>query len=556
LQKPDVLGAIYRIRKSGAPRVEDPRGLSLEWNAAAPEQLIQRLGDARPAVRRRAVQQLGRQGAAAAPLLLGLLTKSPSALARRHAVWAAARIDGDAARAVARQALNDQDETVRHAALHSVGLRKDGAALPQLLQLLRSESPHNRRAAAEALGRLEDRTAVAALLSAAAAPADRALEHSLIYALIEISDPMATAEGLKSDNPNTQRAALTALDQMPGGTLVASDVAPLLAAADPALKQTAAWIVGHHPEWGGELAGYFRTRLAARLSTKDRAEIEDQLARLSAAAEIQALLASRLSDPAAAREEMLSVLRAISLAQPKAAPESWITALERALERDDREIVGAAVACIRNIGIAKKDAESLARPLLKTAAAQDAPDELRVAALAAVPGGLRQADSETFRFLIEQLDPERPVSIRLAAVEVLSKARLDRSQLEGLTESLEEVGPLEVDRLLAAFEQTTDEQVGLKLIAALSDSAALSALRSETLKQRLKNYGPVVQKQAEKLYAKLDVGLAEQKASLEKLLTDLPTGDHRRGQGVFNSTRPPVLPATPSATWAGVWGRI
>ncbi len=301
LQKPDVLGAIYRVRKSEAPRVEDPRGLRLEWNAATPEQLIQRLGDARPAVRRRAVQQLGRQGAAAAPLLTGYLTESPSALARRHAVWAAARIDGDAARAIARQALSDQDETVRHAALHSVSLRKDGAALPQLLQHLRSESPHNRRATAEALGRLEDRTAVAALLSAAATPADRALEHSLIYALIEIADPTATAEGLKSDSPNTQRAALTALDQMPGGTLVASDVAPLLAAADPALKQTAAWIVGHHPEWGGELAGYFRTRLAARLSAQDRTEIEAQLAHLSTAAEIQALLASRLSDAAAAR---------------------------------------------------------------------------------------------------------------------------------------------------------------------------------------------------------------------------------------------------------------
>jgi putative heme-binding domain-containing protein len=46
-----------------------------------------------------------------------------------------------------------------------------------------------------------------------------------------------------------------------------------------------------------------------------------------------------------------------------------------------------------------------------------------------------------------------------------------------------------------------------------------------------------VQAQAEKLYARLDVGLAEQRAQLEELLAALPEGDIRRGQAVFNSTK-------------------
>ena len=29
LAKPDVLGAIYRIRRKGAPKIEDPRGLAI-----------------------------------------------------------------------------------------------------------------------------------------------------------------------------------------------------------------------------------------------------------------------------------------------------------------------------------------------------------------------------------------------------------------------------------------------------------------------------------------------------------------------------------------------
>ena len=50
------------------------------------------------------------------------------------------------------------------------------------------------------------------------------------------------------------RAALIALDQMPGGNLKSTKVVPLLASTNALLNETAVWIVGHHPEWGGEMA--------------------------------------------------------------------------------------------------------------------------------------------------------------------------------------------------------------------------------------------------------------------------------------------------------------
>src|SRR5438093_7917885 len=58
LPKPDVLGAIYRIRRVGEPKVEDPRGLKLAWKELKAADLAQRLNDARPAVVRRATQAL------------------------------------------------------------------------------------------------------------------------------------------------------------------------------------------------------------------------------------------------------------------------------------------------------------------------------------------------------------------------------------------------------------------------------------------------------------------------------------------------------------------
>src|SRR6185436_19660911 len=36
MAKPDVLGGIYRVRKTGAPKVTDPRGLAIAWSAMQP----------------------------------------------------------------------------------------------------------------------------------------------------------------------------------------------------------------------------------------------------------------------------------------------------------------------------------------------------------------------------------------------------------------------------------------------------------------------------------------------------------------------------------------
>ncbi len=142
-----------------------------------------------------------------------------------------------------------------------------------------------------------------------------------------------------------------------------------------------------------------------------------------------------------------------------------------------------------------------------------------------------------FNFLRSHLDSEQPVAIRGAAAEVLARAKLNAGQLVALTETLKTVGPLELNRLLDAFAQATDDKVGLAFLSALKDSPARSSLRVEILKPLLMKYSPTVQRQAEELYAALNVDAEKQKARLEQLLESLKDGDVRRGQAVFNSTK-------------------
>ncbi len=248
---PEVKGAIYRIRQDGAPKVADPRGLTLDWNRLTAIELTSLLGDSRPAVRRRATQALASGRKAAVPALASAINSahSPSE-ARLQAVWAATRIADPAARELVRNALADPDAIVRQAALHSVSLWRDRDAVFRLLAILRDPSPTLRRIAAEALGRIGATEAVPALLTAAREPADRMLEHSIVFALIEIADRHATALGLESTDPLVRRAAITALDQMLDGRLDPTKVGDAMRSTDGALRETAWWVAGHHPDWG------------------------------------------------------------------------------------------------------------------------------------------------------------------------------------------------------------------------------------------------------------------------------------------------------------------
>jgi putative membrane-bound dehydrogenase-like protein len=559
--KPDILGAVYRVRRTGAQRVDDPRGLKLAWATMTPAELAKLLDDPRPAVRRRSIESLAAKGAAALPPIAEVVHSSRSAEARRNAVWAATRIEHPDARSITRQAWSGPDETTRQVALHSMSLWRDHEALPQLQQLiqdpnnyspnvvsgklpilkLRGITPQDRRVAAEALGRIGDKAAVPWLLVALESPSDRVLEHSLTYALIEIADPEGTTAGLKSSNPAVRRAALVALDQMPSGGLKPGTVAAELDDADPALRETAWWIVSRHPEWGGALAGTLRRRLTAPGQTPaQRDELAGRLARFARSTAVQTFLAEQVRNSAAAPEACRVALKAMAQAGLRDAPDAWLSTLTHVLAGADPGLIGEAVRAARSLPTSKKrpaDLADLAAALLHVAQNTRLPAEVRLTALAAVPGGPGALEPALFDLLRDHLDSRQPVTVRSSAADVFSRAKLTSEQFLALADSFKSVGPLEADRLLEAFGHSADENVGLHLLTALKESPARSSLRAETLRQRLAKYGPAVQKRAEELYAALDADAAGQKAKLEQLFTALTTGDIRRGQAVFHSTK-------------------
>jgi putative membrane-bound dehydrogenase-like protein len=558
LWKPDILGAIYRVRRIGATVPADPRGQKIEWNKLGPDALAALLADPRPAVRERATQRLAKRGAVAVPPLARLAanpasqeaaTRQPvireaatrEAATREAAVWALTRIDSPTARSAVRVAFRDPDSTVRQAALHSASLWRDSDAAPDLLALLANSTDlANVRVAAECLGRCGVKSAVLQLLAAIRrlASDDRFLDHAFTFALIELADAVTLRQALGDSDPRLVRSALIALDQMEGGGLEPARVAPLLSATQPLIRDTASWIVGRHRDWGGSLADAMRARLTGpAIAEADRGELARQLAVFTRSPEVQQLLAEVAGGAALSKDSRVVALLAMREAGLRETPAIWFSAVARAVADSQEEMVKEAVSTARALPWPKQPAEVLVVALDALGKAPGQPAAVRLDALAALPTGLAAVDLPLWKFLLEQLAPEQPVTARNASATVLSRARLSAEQLLELAELLKTVGPLEADRLLGAFEQSTDERVGLALVAALLEAKSLASLRQDAVKTRLSKYSGQVPAKAEALYLAMNADLGKQRARIEHLMGQLSGGDVRRGQAVFHSTK-------------------
>jgi putative membrane-bound dehydrogenase-like protein len=554
LVKPDVTGAIYRVKRVGAHKIDDPRGLKIDWKKLETANLPYTLEDHRPAVRQRAADELASRGVKAVPVLRKLLLADPNADSpafRASAIWAVCRIDSPQARALVRELVEAPDgapiltegkEDVRRVAIHAAGYWRDKEAVPNLIAQLDSKNLHTRRAAAAALGRIGDPKTVPAILSALEhKDMDRALDHALTFALIEIGDAKRTAAGLESKQPRVRRACLAALENITDSNLNAKVVLAELDSPDAALRETAWWVAGRHPQWGDQLAGYFTDKLAnlKKLAPAERDQLTDRLAKFAKSEAVQKVIGKVAFDTHKDGTDPL-VLRAMARSGVKSLPESWHGGLLAAMISQDEALVREALAVLRAIPVKPDEFTGItatARKLGEGGFGKPWSEELIFTMLASVPPGALPLSDVDFRVGVKMLDRREPVRERAAAAEAISRAKLTTDQLAALAAALKTVNALELPKLLAVFEKSKDEKVGLALVAALREKGVRSAVRVEMVKPILDKYPKAVKDEAEKLYAELAEARKDERAKLEKIIAELKPGDVRRGQLVFNNAK-------------------
>ena len=531
LQKPDVLGGIYRIRRKGARTIPNPRG-TLAWDKATPAQLTQYLEDARPFVMKRSIAELARRGTNSFSALAGLLKENTVRdwpryeAARRNAIWALTRIAGPESRLMISETIYKYaSASLRLTAHNSSALTRATSVQAAAFGDSRGHQPQLKRAALAALGRMRGHVRP----EFASARDDRSVEHALIDALIGRGETGILVEALNSTNIHAHRAALIALDQMPGGNLKPEQVTPLLASTNALLKQTANWIISHHPEWAGALAGFLKERLAAPdVTAAELSNFEPLLARSARQPAIQAILTE------AARAEhkpaRLAALRAIAAAGYKQTPPDVIESLGIVLRSDDPEVQRAVLDAVLALGDRPRALNSWVHRL---AWYSKNPADIRLKAHAAMRGASGGVESG-FKFALEQVVATNSATLRHLAANVLTIPPHTDDERLLLTEALGTIGPVEITKVLSAYRGSTNATVGLRLIDALK---SVRFLQPAQVRSYLTNFPANVRARAEEFFATLNTDAAKQKARLDELSLNLKSGDVRRGQAIFNSQK-------------------
>jgi putative membrane-bound dehydrogenase-like protein len=492
ISKPDIAGAIYRIRRIGVP------GKIAPWDAPT------------------------------AP------------------VWEAAR-NGDAGALTA--LLAGSDAQLARAAANALTELRQPAATDALVAALEHRDPGVQLAAAQALGalpRLDEKAADAlvALLGRELAPhVEHQTMEALIRGLADRSDLLLEKLGgrtagrrpaIGDDHGPAARGTLArrllrVLDQMPQSPLTAAHVLPLLDAWDGEHALAAAGIVARHAAWAPTAAEHFTGWLDKAAVPPDRLAILEAALRSRAAAPAVRPLVTRLlthDDPAARR----TAWRMLAASEAGAADPAWIAPLQSSLADSppgDQTLVIAALGHVR--------APALDTALTQFAADAQRPLALRLKALGAAPRSSKPIAEESFRFLTETLGSPS-ASARLEAARLLGALKLDPPQTIALAASLATAGPLELRELLGAVRRTKDTAIGKAWADALKTAPALSSISESEVRTAFSNLPPEIFETVLPAFRALAAESEAQRRRLDTLPAQVAArGQIENGRAVFTS---------------------
>lgn len=539
--KPEILGAIYRIRRKGMTPLVDPWGEQIDWTQLNHEQLARHLNDTRFKVRERAIDECVKRADTIVPTLTRAIQQR-DLRERQGSVWALTHMLGERVgpkekiQKAIRLALSDRNMSVRQAAVRSLATYVDPAARDQLVAIMKQDQPSIRREAAKALGRLGDPKAIPALFGQLTKRPDRAEEHAVIYALIEINDTENTIAGLKHASPAVKRAAILAVEQLNPERLKLSDVSPLLNANNAALRRTVIDCYRRHASdsaWADSAAEQLQKWLRDEALAKSRSEAISKLFIAFATQQSVAKVVGEALQEKKVPQSVRSVLLE-ALAQGNQLPlhPSWVAPLSEGLTSKDRERVRQTIAAVSAI-----KTDQFRESLQKIGEDSTNDPLLRVLAIEAASGRDTRLNDATFALLLEMIRRVGDSPERTRAVQLLASASLTKPQLITLASVLPNAGPLEIRSLVPPFQRSADRDVATAFLEAIENSRSLMSIPPNELSDVIKGYPAELRERANALLDRLKRDEQERLNRLDRLIAQLDAGDAKRGQALFFSEK-------------------
>ena len=469
---------------------------------------------------------------------------------RQQALWRLCRIAGDSANnehttaeAALVAALKSNEASLRQIAAHSISVQRFASARPQLQAALEAEKEAApARALAEALGRLGTSDSVPALVGKLGlAEGDRMLEHSLVYALIELNVPQSLLASLDSSDTRVARAAMLAIDQ--SGSVDAAFLKRVWSAFvsdDKSLVQSAADILARHKDWASSDALQIDELWSAvEKHEHSRVGSAQVLAAWSSDPKIVQAIASRInaiSGDSKDANKLSYLLDVLSAIKNQALPESWSTGLNKLMKAADETQQLRMASWLSNMKLDEAQGKAIAATVESLVSkAQD--DAFKLKLLAALRPGTQLSQAAGEQLIVEHFLGNKGAETIHDASRALSRVRLTKANAELLVKHVDKVEPLELMQAVSAIGAVNDEALDTEMLDKL---VALPAARTLAFDQLTSLY----RSRPEPLKAKVRTAVetlskppADVEAKLDELLGKLKSGDAARGFQVFRSAK-------------------
>jgi putative heme-binding domain-containing protein len=527
--KPQIGGAIYRIRKEGAPRDEDPYGLLVDWKSITPRELV-RLGKSTGVKSAKAWDELRRRDGASEldQKSLGFFPGLGVALSLGIGNAVGQWIELHDGRIPEKYRLEDL----------VVGMR----------DLEKESDPGAHRFAYETLAKVAQRPDVRKTFEGAMLnptnfvfdslqklEPDRPLVHSAIYAVLQMRDVVAIRKYLSNGSRLQKRVALIALDQLADSDLQRNEVIALLgdSSSDTDLQRTVFDVISRRDGWAAGVVDLIGQWLSQTSIPDDRrAIIRRFLADRAGETSVQSLIAAQLGRTDLTADARNTLLEAIVDAKVAAIPGSWSTGLRGGLKADataQRLVIAAAL---------RHKIPELTVALDGIVENKETPVDLRVAAMDVLNVRDQQplAD-ERFQFLRKQIDSDADPVLAATAARVLADSPLSQGQLITLTSAFDSAHSLLAPTLLRAYANIKDAAVATALLKQLNVAGDSLSLPAAELARVFSSAPEEIQKLAAPLLAARGVDPAKQAAKLAQLTEATKTGNARNGREVFFSNK-------------------
>jgi putative membrane-bound dehydrogenase-like protein len=543
-------GGIYRLVPPATNRAlananqtnaNQPNDKRANDNADTSDSLERRLIDPRRWVARRALWELGQADTDITqpllPILFDQAADPQQPISHRLAwLWGLAAIDTPAATQHLRDLLRCEAPDLVQAACHALSVRRDAVAAPDLETIVRGTHGLGvRRAAAEALGRVGRPPSADVLLAAATESMDdRAWQHALTYALLELgaTDAAAAQLGRSDASPWQTLTALTVLDQLGAAQSIPNpSVLALVACGQQFVQREASGILAKHPEWAAAALPQLEAWFA------DMARPDSDLVAVVAGwrgqPEIQAWVGRLLAvAPTASLDTQRRVLAILAVYRHQAWPSNWEPSLLAWLTQAENPVAADLIRWVRDVPLDPD--RPLVAALWDRAAAADSAEQ-RWEALAALPTGSHLQSvawgEELGQGLRDELDPDRAGRAAAALERLIVPRQTAQSLLAHLDGySLRTLGPV-----LSAVSRRGEDDLDRDALQRLVAVPAARSLSPEFLTQLYRNRSPALQAAAADTAAALAPPLEDVSGKVAEILQGLPPGDALRGLQVFRS---------------------